>query len=127
MEYLLPVTLGLQTWRMTENLSPFKKQIENVGIYLLFKGVSHHQSPTKTKAEATEAVCFHNFWTEDLSFHNPFTLPVWDENKFIQNRKHSFSNSSSESKLSLFIHSQVSWNYKHKLTLDTCQMETGLV
>lgn len=58
-----------------------------------------------------------------LSFYSPFPLPLWDENKLIQNRKHSFSNSSSESKLPLFIDSQVSWNdqhnVKHKLTLNT--------
>lgn len=34
MEYILPVTLGLQTWKMTGNSSPSKKQIENAGIGL---------------------------------------------------------------------------------------------
>lgn len=54
-----------------------------------------------------------------ISFHSPFTLPMWDENMRIKNRKQLFSNSSSESKSLLFIDSQVSWNHQHKLTLDT--------
>lgn len=62
-----------------------------------------------------------------LSFYS--SLPLWDENKLIQNRKHSFSNSSSESKLSLFIDSQVSCNdqhnIKHKLTLNTKSEHTS--
>lgn len=62
-----------------------------------------------------------------LSCHSPFTLLIWDENKFIQNRKHSFSNSSSKSKLSLFIDSQVSWNDEHKLTSETKSEYTLLI
>lgn len=66
----------------------------------------------KNQSSATEAVAVSVISEQKtLSCYSPFTRPIWDENKLLQNMKHSFSTSFSESKLSLFI-DQVSWNDK---------------